>query len=71
MRDSFGMRLRHARMKAGYSRPEVEIELGLEPGYLGKLECEMVLTTMDIVKRLAALYRVDFNWLCMIGEKDE
>ena len=69
--DTFGNRLRKARTKAMYSRTEVEIELGLEPGYIGKLECEMVLPEMCLVKRLAKLYQVDVNWLCMIGEKGE
>ena len=66
--DTVGTRLKKARMKAGYSRPEVEIELGLLPGYIGKLECDEVLPLVGLVKRLAALYRVDLNWLCMIGE---
>lgn len=69
--DTFGTRLKNARMKAGYSRPEVEIELGLPPGYIGKLECEEVFPLVGLVKRLAELYRVDLNWLCMIGGKGE
>ena len=66
--DTVGTRLKKARMKAGYSRAEVEIELGLLPGFIGKLECEEVLPVVGFVKRLAELYRVDLNWLCMIGE---
>lgn len=68
MIDTFGTRLKKARMKAGYSRVEVEIELGLLPGYMGKLECEEVFPIVGLVKRLAELYQVDMNWLCMIGE---
>lgn len=67
--DTVGTRLKKARMDAMFSRPEVEIELGLPPGYIGKLECEEVLPVVGLVKRLAELYQVDMNWLCMIGEK--
>lgn len=65
--DTVGSRLKRARLDAMYSRPEVEIELGLPPGYIGKLECEEVFPLVGLVKQLAELYRVDLNWLCMIG----
>lgn len=71
MQDSFGNRMRKARMNAGYSRPEVDIELGVTPGYIGRMECEEVCPTIAQVKQLAALYNVSLEWLCMIGEKGE
>lgn len=69
MRDSFGTRIRKARMDAGYSRPEVAFELGVAPAYIGRMEAEEVCPTIAQVKQLAALYNVSLEWLCMMGEK--
>lgn len=66
--DTFGTRLRKARKDAGYSRSEAAIELGVSPGYIGRMESEEVYPSILQVSQLAALYQVDLNWLCMIGE---
>lgn len=69
-KENFPIRLRKARLDAGYTQPQVSAELKITSGTLSKYENGKLEPDLEKLAMLAEFYAVSIDWLLGIGQKE-
>lgn len=70
-KENFPVRIKKARLNAGYTQPQVSAELKISSGTLSKYENGKLEPDLEKLAMLADFYAVSIDWLLGIGQKEK